>query len=174
MINDENETYPADVGNPEPVRRVRLSGVGSQREHRQPRSELPGTAGDQPATEQPSARCCCRRPASRALIAMRLTPPSLHFTVNYRNKTTAFLVEDTHCDTRHALSTLPCPWGDHIRYTRSEPLTWSQQPDDITQRARAEEGAWAPDLPRPQALLLGQISASHPAHRLISASSYAM
>ncbi|CAB1426993.1 unnamed protein product [Pleuronectes platessa] len=25
MINDENETYPADVGNPEPVRRVRLS-----------------------------------------------------------------------------------------------------------------------------------------------------
>ncbi|CAB1422040.1 unnamed protein product [Pleuronectes platessa] len=52
--------------------------------------------------------------------------------------------------------------------TRSEPLTWSQHPDDITLRARAEEGAWACDLPRPQALLLGQISASHPAHRLVS------
>ncbi|CAB1430423.1 unnamed protein product [Pleuronectes platessa] len=74
----------------------------------------PGTARDQPVTEQPAARCRChqRRPASRALIAMRLTPPSFHVTVNYRNKTTAFLVEDTHCDTRHALSMLPCPWGD--------------------------------------------------------------
>ncbi|CAB1457055.1 unnamed protein product [Pleuronectes platessa] len=34
----------------------------------------------------------------------------------------------------------------------SEPLTWSQQPADITQRARAEEGAVARNLPRPQAL----------------------
>ncbi|CAB1417871.1 unnamed protein product [Pleuronectes platessa] len=42
----------------------------------------PGTARIQPPTEQPSARCHCRRrrPASRALIAMRLTPPSLHAT----------------------------------------------------------------------------------------------
>ncbi|CAB1433805.1 unnamed protein product [Pleuronectes platessa] len=55
-----------------------------------------------------------------------------------------------------------------FRSSRSELLTWSQHPDDITQRARAEEGAWARDLPRQQALLLGQISASHPTHRLVS------
>ncbi|CAB1442936.1 unnamed protein product [Pleuronectes platessa] len=51
----------------------------------------------------------------------------------------------------------------------SEPLKWSQQPEDITKRARAEEGAVARNLPRPPALLLGQTSASQPAPRLISA-----
>ncbi|CAB1453532.1 unnamed protein product [Pleuronectes platessa] len=74
--------------------------------------------------------------------------------------------------TRHRAAATPAGVGGSGQtvYTPpSEPLTWSQQPDDITQRARAEEGALARDLPRPKAVLLGQISASHPAHRLISA-----
>ncbi|CAB1436183.1 unnamed protein product [Pleuronectes platessa] len=108
MINDENETYPADVVNPEPVCEVSGSTASLA-------VSCPGTARVQPATEQPSARCRHRR----ALIAI-----SQAAAANRKQTPTNI----------------------------SEPLTWSQQPADIAQRARAEEGAWAHDLPRPQAL----------------------
>ncbi|CAB1457428.1 unnamed protein product [Pleuronectes platessa] len=50
MITEENQTYPADVGNPEPVCEVSGSTASLA-------VSSPGTAGVQPATEQPSARC---------------------------------------------------------------------------------------------------------------------
>ncbi|CAB1436350.1 unnamed protein product, partial [Pleuronectes platessa] len=94
----------------------------------------PGTAGIQPATEQPAGKL--------ALIAMRLTPPSLHVISVGRS-------------VRRLLLTLNKQRQVHQRRAADmEP-----QPN-ITQRARAEEGAWARDLPRLQALLLDQISAA--------------
>ncbi|CAB1456742.1 unnamed protein product [Pleuronectes platessa] len=172
MIDDENETYPADVGNPEPV--CEVSGtIASLAVSR------PGTARIQPATEQPAATAAGRQAGTDCYEA---------------NATWLTSIGPPEASRRHGSSSPTSPnepelrrelW--HVTYpdrrlcfsarslllpesSRSELLTWSQHPDDITQRARAEEGAWARDLPRPQALLLGQISASHSAHRLISAS----
>ncbi|CAB1436096.1 unnamed protein product [Pleuronectes platessa] len=164
MINDENETYPADVGDPEPVCEVsgNITSLAVSR---------PGTAGDQPTTEQPAARCRCRRrrPASWALIAMRLTPPSLHFTVNQaaaanRKQTPTGPPEGSR---RHGSSNPISPNEPELRRGLWH-VTYPDRRLCFSARSPLLPG-WAATC-NTAALLLGQISASHPAHRLISAS----
>ncbi|CAB1438801.1 unnamed protein product [Pleuronectes platessa] len=146
MINEENETYPADVGNPEP------------REHRQPRSEPPGYSRD--PTCHRAAGCHCRRPASRALIAMRLTPPSLHVTVNYQNKTTAFLVEDTATrDAHHQRSPVRGEISQAAAANRKQTPTG---PPEASRR----HGSSSPTSPNEPELRRGLLFVTYPDRRL--------